>query len=69
MSQMSLPSTITMQFKDTYDGFPAARFNNSCEASNFEAALRLENVSFRTKIVKHKRRGREFVVMLVEKFL
>lgn len=63
-----MSSQLAMQvlFKDAYDGFPAVRFNNSMDASEFEARLKEKNVSYRTKIVKHKKRGREFVVMLVK---
>jgi hypothetical protein len=44
---------------------PAAWFNNSTEAHNVEAALKQANQSYRTKIVKSKKNGRQFVIMLV----
>lgn len=61
-----LKNTLIDRFTQIYNGFPAAVFNNSLEYNNFTAMLKMESISFKTKIVKHKRRGREFVVMLVE---
>jgi len=63
---MSLPSSIANRLNATYDGFKAAIFSNSAEYNNFTLALKEAQASFRTKITKHKKRGREFVVMLVE---
>jgi hypothetical protein len=63
---MSLPLSITNRLNTTYEGFQAAVFVTSSEYNNFTAALREAGASFRTKISKHKKRGREFVVMLVE---
>lgn len=63
---MSLPLSIVNRLNQTYDGFKAAVFTNSAEYHNFTAGLREAGASFKTKISKHKKRGREFVVMLVE---
>jgi hypothetical protein len=63
---MSLPLSIANRLNATYDGFKAAIFTNSAEYHNFTLALSEAKASFRTKITKHKKRGREFVVMLVE---
>jgi hypothetical protein len=63
---MSLPLSITNLFSETYDGFTAARFKSSSEAHNVETALKEAQQSYRTKIHKTKKRGREFIVMLVE---
>jgi hypothetical protein len=63
---MSLPSSLDSKFTQTFDGMRAARFVSASEAHNMESALRESGVSYKTKIVKHKRRGREFWVMLVE---
>ena len=63
---MSLPLSIANRLNATYDGFKAAIFTNSAEYNNFTLALSEAKASFRTKITKHKKRGREFVVMLVE---
>jgi hypothetical protein len=63
---MSLPLSIQSRLNSTYDGFRAAVFNNSAEYNNFATALQEAQVSFKTKITKHKKRGREFVIMLVE---
>lgn len=57
---------ILSLFNDVYDGFKAARFKSSVEAHNAELALRLMNRSYKTKIRKTKRSGREFVIMLVD---
>jgi hypothetical protein len=58
--------SIANRLNATYDGFKAAIFTNSAEYNNFTLALSEAKASFRTKITKHKKRGREFVVMLVE---
>lgn len=63
---MSLPLSIRNRFEDTYDGCPAAVFDNVCEANNFEASLKLENVSFQTKIIKRKKRKHKFVIKLID---
>jgi hypothetical protein len=63
---MSLPLSILNRLNTTYDGFRAAVFTTSSEYNNFTAGLREAGASFCTKITKHKKRGREFVVMLVE---
>lgn len=63
---MSLPLHLESKFNLTFEGMKAARFVSASEAHNMEAALREYGLSYKTKIVKHKRRGREFWVMLVE---
>ena len=63
---MSLPLSILNRLNSSYDGFKAAVFTTASEYNNFTLALREAGASFRTKITKHKKRGREFVVMLVE---
>jgi hypothetical protein len=62
---MSLPLSILNRFNSSYDGFQSAVFNNSTEYHNFATALKEAQVSFKTKITKHKKRGREFVILLV----
>ena len=62
---MSLPSSIANRLNSTYDGFKAAIFTTSSEYNNFTLALKEAGASFKTKISKHKKRGREFVVMVV----
>lgn len=66
---MSLPLSILNRLNSSYDGFKAAVFTTSSEYHNFTIALREAGASFKTKITKHKKRGREFVVMLVEEQL
>jgi hypothetical protein len=62
---MLLPLSIANRLNQTYDGFKAAIFTTSSEYNNFTLALKEAGASFKTKINKHKKRGREFVVMLV----
>jgi hypothetical protein len=62
---MSLPLSIQNKFDTTYDGFPTAVFSSSVEYHNFTTMLSEAKASFKTKINKHKKRGREFLVMLV----
>lgn len=61
-----LPLGILEKFREEYEGFKTARVPTSLEAHNLELLLKLEKISFRTKIVKHKKRGREFLIMLVD---
>jgi len=58
--------SIQSKFNTTYDGFPTAIFTTSVEYHNFTTMLSEAKTSFKTKINKHKKRGREFLVMLVE---
>lgn len=62
---MQLPSGIEMMFNSTYNELPAARFQSSMQCNNLQVMLREAGVSFTTKIIKHKKRGKEFIVMLV----
>ena len=62
---MSLPLSIANRLNSTYDGFKAAIFTTSSEYNNFTLALKEAGSSFKTKLSKHKKRGREFVVMVV----
>jgi hypothetical protein len=63
---MHIPSSIQSKLTGDYEGLRAARFDNSVEAKNFETMMADARLSYRTKITKHKKRGREFVVMLLE---
>jgi len=65
---MSLPLSIQSRFNEEYEGLRMARFTSASEAHNMETNLKWLNKSYKTKIVKHKRRGREFLVMIVEPF-
>jgi hypothetical protein len=62
---MSMPLSLENLFDSTYEGMRAARFKSASEAHNMELSLRLAELSFKTKIIKNKRKGNEFVVMLV----
>lgn len=63
---MSTQLNIKDRFTETHDGLPSVSFASSSEYHNFEWQLKFANVSFRTKIRKSKKYGRDFVVMLLE---
>lgn len=63
---MQLPLIILRQFTKTYNGVPAARVKSISEAKNLEAALRQAGKSYKTKMLRSKQRGKEFVVMLLD---
>lgn len=63
---MQLPSSIETMFNATYNEMPAARFQSSMQCNNLQVMLKDAGLSFMTKIVKNKKRGKEFIVMLVE---
>lgn len=63
---MSLPLVIENRFDENYEGLRAARFLSASEAHNMENSLRVAKQSFKTKIVKSKRKGNSYIVMLVE---
>ena len=62
---MSMALSLENMFDSTYEGMRAARFKSASEAHNMEVSLKELKHSFKTKIVKHKRRGNEFIVMIV----
>jgi len=62
---MQLPLNIEELFTQTYDGFKAVKLRSASEAIMLENALGRASVSFQTKITRSKKRGREFVVLLV----
>ena len=62
---MSLPLSIESRFNETYEGLRAARFQSAAEAHNMETSLKWLSKSFKTKIVKVKKK-REYLVMIVE---
>ena len=63
---MSLPSAIEYHFTETYEGMRAARFASASEAHNMETNLQWLGLSYKTKIIKHKRKGNSYLVLLVE---
>lgn len=50
----------------TYDGIPCLRFRTSAGALTAEDMLRDEGRSYRTKIVRTRKRGVEYVVMVLD---
>ena len=64
---MQLPLSIETMFNSTYDEFRAVRVDSVMQCNNIQAALREARVSFATKIVKSKKRGKEFIIMLLDK--
>lgn len=63
---MSLPLIIENKFTESYEGLRAARFLSASEAHNMENSLRVAKQSYKTKIIKSKRKGNAYLVMLVE---
>ena len=63
---MAIPAALMTRFNACYEELPAAEFYNSAEYHNFTIALTRNKVSFLTKIVKPKRAGRKFVVVLLK---
>lgn len=61
----TVPLSIRDKFSIIYEGYPTAVFTTSIEYNNFTLALKEIGASFKTKISKNKKRGREFFVMLV----
>lgn len=53
------------RFTGEYEGFASVRVRTATEAAVIELELRRLGISYQTKIGKHKKRGREFIIMLV----
>ncbi len=64
---MSLSSHVLSLFNDNYDGYQAARVKSALECANLESMLRCAKMSYKTKIIKSKKNGIQYVVMIVEK--
>jgi hypothetical protein len=62
---MHVPSNIQSRLTDAYEGIPAARFLSSADTKQFEETLEQAKLSYRTRIVKSKKHGRSFVVMVL----
>jgi hypothetical protein len=62
---MQLPSNIEDLFTQNYEGFRALKLRSVSKTIAVENALSQANLSYQTKITRSKKRGREFVVMLV----
>jgi hypothetical protein len=63
---MQLPSNIDDLFTQQHEGFRAVRLRSAVEAVMVENALSQASRSYQTRITRSKKRGREFVVLLVE---
>lgn len=50
----------------TYDGVPCLRLKTAAGATTAEEMLREEGRSYRTKIVKSKKHGLEYIVMVLD---
>ena len=59
-------SYLMSRFNDWYNDLPAAKFNNAAEFNNFISGLKNKKISYTTKIIKKKPRGRIFIVMRLE---
>jgi len=53
-------------FTEAFQGYRAVRFPTLAEYQYFAKELTKEQVSFRTRIVKHKRKKAEYMILLVE---
>jgi hypothetical protein len=62
---MQLPSNIEDLFTQTHNGFKAIKLRSASEAIMVENALQRAEKSYQTKITRSKKRGREFIVLLV----
>jgi len=62
---MQLPSNIEDLFTQTHDGFKAMKLRSASEAITVENALQRAEKSYQTKITRSKKRGREFIVLLM----
>jgi len=62
---MAISPAMMSRFSSQFEGLPAAELHNSAEYHNFTLALTRNGVSFKTKIIKTKRSGRKFVVILL----
>lgn len=65
MTNQTIPAPILSRFTTVFEGFRSAELYNTAEFNNLTLALRRNGASFRTKIIKNKKVGRKFVVMLV----
>lgn len=63
---MQLPSNIDELFTQTYEGFKALKLRSAGEAIAVENELQRQGKSYRTHITRSKKRGRTFVILLVE---
>lgn len=66
MSNLTVSDLLEL-FDDNYDGYQAKRLTTALECVAFENMLRQLKLSYRTKIIKNKRKGVQFVIMIVEK--
>jgi hypothetical protein len=62
---MHLPADIETLFTQQYDGFRSFTLKSASEAIMVENALRRAHLTYRTKITRTKKHGRQFIVMLV----
>lgn len=60
MTAMALTPT------STYEGIPCLRLRTASGASTAEAMLREDGRSYRTKIIKSKKHGLEYIVMVLD---
>ena len=63
---MQPTKTLDEVFTQEYEGFKAARFRSAVDVVALENVLRTAELSYQVKILRSKKRGREFIVMLLE---
>lgn len=66
MNSETARSYLLSRFTQSYNGVPSTSFDNAAEFNNFLSGLTRHGISHRTKIVKRKPRGRQFIVMKIE---
>lgn len=57
---------MTTSPTDTYNGVPCLRVRTAGEAAAAEEVLRDQGRSYQTKIVKTRKRGLEYITMLLD---
>lgn len=65
-SSETIRAYLLSRFTKLYNGIPSISFDNAAEFNNFLSSLKRHGISHRTKIVKRKPRGRQFIVMKIE---
>jgi len=63
---MQLPSSIDDLFTQTFEGFRAVWLDNACDALLVEDTLTQQKRSYQTHIVRSRKHGRAFIIMLLD---
>jgi hypothetical protein len=63
---MQLPSNIDDLFTQSFEGFRAVWLDNACDALVVEDTLTRAKRSYQTQIVRSRKHGRAFIIMLLD---